>query len=106
MSMPVDPSSNEVNVVALETESTPPPPPPPSGPASVLHGVAIAGMATSALAGIAAMIAFITVRWTGSAAHFVIGAVVLSAVAFLASASAAVFTAARDTYARGPRDHD
>jgi hypothetical protein len=77
--------------------------PVPSGPASRLHGIAIAGMAISALAGTASMLAFATVHWTGAAAHYVIGAVVLSAVAFLACASAAVFTAARDTYAR-PRD--
>lgn len=49
------------------------------------------------------MLAFATVHWTGAAAHYVIGVVVVSAVAFLACASAAVFTAARDTYTR-PRD--
>jgi hypothetical protein len=58
-------------------------------------------MATSALVGIGSMLAFVTVGWTGGAAHLVIGIVVMSAVAFLACASAAVFTAAKDTYANG-----
>ena len=79
-------------------------PAPPSGPTSRLHGLAITGMAVFALAGIGSMLAFVTVRWTGTTARVVIAAVVLSAVGFLACASAAVFTAARDTYAHGPRE--
>lgn len=77
-------------------------PPTPSGPRTHLHGLAIAGMALCALAGTATMLAFATVNWTGAAAHYVIGIVVLSAVGFLACASAAVFTAARDTYLQVP----
>ena len=49
------------------------------------------------------MLAFATVHWTGAAGHYVIGFVVVAAVGFLACASAAVFTAARDTYAH-PRE--
>jgi hypothetical protein len=59
-------------------------------------------MAVSALVGTASMLAFATVHWTGAAGHYVIGIVVLAAVGFLACASAAVFTAARDTYAAVP----
>lgn len=63
-----------------------------------MHGISITGMALSALAGIAAMIAFVTVGWTGAAGHYVVGVVVCAGVGFLAFASIAVFTAARDTY--------
>ena len=72
--------------------------PAPSGPTSRLHGLSITGMALSALFGIASMLAFVTVRWSGAAGRLIVVAVVLSAVAFLACASTAVFTAARDTY--------
>ena len=74
----------------------------PSPPGGRLHGLAIAGMAVSALVGTASMLAFATVHWTGAAGHYVIGVVILAAVGFLACASAAVFTAARDTYAAVP----
>lgn len=73
--------------------------PAPSGPSSRLHGMAIAGMALFALLGIGSMLAFVTIRWTGPAARFVIAVVIFSAIAFLVCASAAVFTAARDMYA-------
>lgn len=78
--------------------------PAPSPPTSRLHASAIAGMALFALFGIGSMLAFVTVRWTGAAGRVVIGAVVFSAIAFLVCASAAVFTAARDTYAAQPRE--
>ena len=58
-------------------------------------------MALSALAGIAATIAFITVGWTSRAGHWVVAAVVFAAVGFLTFASIAVFTAARDAYPSG-----
>lgn len=78
--------------------------PPPSGPSSRLHGLAITGMALCALLGIGSMLAFVTVRWTGTAARYVVGVVILSAVGFLGCASTAVFTAARDMYAHKPRE--
>ena len=81
--------------------------PPPSPPVSRLHGLSITGMALCALTGIASMLAFVTVRWSGPAGHYVIAGVILSAIGFLACASIAVFTAARDTYAErtGQRSH-
>jgi hypothetical protein len=78
--------------------------PPPSPPATRLHAFSIAGMALFALLGIGSMLAFVTIRWTGAAGRAVIGVVIFSAVAFLVCASAAVFTAARDTYARRPHE--
>jgi hypothetical protein len=100
------PGRDELNVVPLganvaEGHGTMPPP---SGPTSRLHGLAITGMALSALIGIAAMLAFVTVRWTDTTGRFLVAAFVIAAVGFLACASAAVFTAARDTYAHSPRD--
>lgn len=77
---------------------------PPSPPSSRLHATAIAGMAISALLGIGSMLAYVTVRWTGAVARVVVGIVIFSAIGFLVCASAAVFTAARDTYARRPRE--
>ena len=95
-----------MNVVALGAEVVEGhgAPPTPSGPTSRLHGLAITGMALFALFGIGSMLAFVTVRWNGGAARLIVAAVVLSAIGFLTCASAAVFTAARDTYARGPRE--
>lgn len=83
----------------------PPPEPPPSAPGS-LHGLAIAGMALCALAGIACLFAFITIRWPDGTGRYVIGAFILTGVGFLACASAAVLTAARDTYANRPTSSD
>ena len=100
------PVGDELNVVPLGAEvaeghgATPAP----SGPTSRLHGLSITGMALFALVGIGSMLAFVTVRWTGAAARFVVAVVVLAAIGFLGCASAAVFTAARDTYAHGPRE--
>ena len=99
------PGKDELNVVPLGAEVAEGhgAPPVPSGPTSRLHGLSITGMALFALLGIGSMLAFVTVRWTGVAARLIVAAVVLSAVGFLACASAAVFTAARDTYARDAR---
>jgi hypothetical protein len=79
-----------------------PPARPPSGPHSKLHAISISGIATSALLGIVSMIAFITVRWPGDTGRFVIALLIFSIVGFLASASIAVFSAAKDTYASMP----
>ncbi|CAN5551380.1 hypothetical protein BH24ACT26_BH24ACT26_16410 [soil metagenome] len=57
-------------------------------------------MAACAVLGICATIAFITVGWPGTMGRSVIGIVIFSAIGFLACASAAVFSAARDTYPR------
>ena len=84
----------EKNVVRLPQE---PPPAASPTPPGRLHGLAIAGMAVSALVGIVAMLIFITVSNTG---RVMVVAFVLSGLGFLTCASLAVLTAARDTYAR------
>ena len=71
-------------------------------PVGRLHGLAILGMATCALLGIASMLAFITISWPGSVGRFIIGVFVFTIVGFMTFASLAVFAAARDTY---PRHH-
>jgi hypothetical protein len=63
-----------------------------------LHGLATIAMAGSAIIGIGAMLAFITIGWPGESGRYVIGVVIFSAVTFIASALIAVFAAARDTY--------
>ncbi len=74
-------------------------------PPSRIHGLAIGGMAICALIGIGSMLAFITVRWPGSSGRYIVGAFVIAGLGFLTCASAAVLTAARDTYSRSdPRD--
>lgn len=83
------------NIVDLGKE--PPAEDPPRRPGR-LHGAAITVMALSALAGIVAMVAFITIDW-GGASRYLVVALVMAGVCFLAAASVAVFSAARDTYA-------
>ena len=75
-------------------------------PPSRLHGLSIAGMAGCALVGIIAMLAFITVNWSAGAGRVVVATFVLSGIGFLACASTAVLTAARDTYPRSPADEE
>ena len=58
----------------------------------------IGGMAVSALVGVAALFAFITVGWPEGIRRFIIVLFFLSGIVFLGCASAAVFSAARDTY--------
>lgn len=57
-------------------------------------------MAISVLAGIVAVFLLIVVSWPANLRRFVIAILVFSVVGFLASSAIAVFTAARDTYAR------
>lgn len=75
-------------------------PPPAVARPSRAHGIGIAGMAISALLGTVAMLAFVSVRWPNDTGRFLIAAVFLCAVAFMAFSSVAVFSAARDTYPR------
>ncbi|HYI44691.1 MAG TPA: hypothetical protein VE174_04425 [Actinomycetota bacterium] len=72
----------------------------PVSPPGRLHGLSIAGMAVSALVGIAALFAFITINWPGSSSRYVMIAFIAAGVAFMTFASTAVLTAARDTYSR------
>lgn len=83
----------------------PPAAPPPSRPGK-LHGIAIAGMAVSALVGIAAMLLFVTVGWPGDTRRYPITVFVFAVVGFMTCASIAVFAAARDTYSRGGARRD
>ena len=85
------------NVVPLPGDRPVIEPPPPSPPGRI-HGLAIAGMGISAIVGVAAMLAFITVTWPDSLSRVVIGVCLISGLAFLAFASTAVLSAARDTY--------
>jgi hypothetical protein len=71
----------------------------PVSPPGRLHGLSIAGMAVCALVGIVAMFAFVTINW-GTSGRYVVGAFIAAGVGFLACASIAVLTAARDTYPR------
>ena len=86
------------NIVPLPGEPPPPEPSIPPAPPGRLHGLAIAGMGISAIVGVMGMLAFITVTWPANVARVVIGICLFSGLAFLTFASAAVFTAARDTY--------
>lgn len=89
-------------VLPIGVEPEPEPPSPATRP-SRIHGIAIAGMAMSALVGIVAMFLFVSVGWPDDSGRYVIAIFFLSAIVFIACASAAVFTAARDTYAVNPR---
>lgn len=93
---PAEPPSQD-KVVRLPAGYEPPPEPPPAPPGR-LHGIFIGGMAVSALVGVAALFAFITVGWPDSVRRYIIGLFFFAGIAFLACASAAVFSAARDTY--------
>jgi hypothetical protein len=65
-----------------------------------LHGFATAGMALCAVVAIVAGLAFLTIGWPGRSGRIVIAIGVGAVLGFLTCMSAAVFTAARDTYAR------
>jgi hypothetical protein len=101
---PPDKSATE-NIVSLPGASERRPTPPARRFGRV-HGLATAGMALSAMVGILAMLAFITVGWPGRTGRYVIAVVVCAALIFLTCASIAVLAAARDSYARPPdREH-
>lgn len=93
----------EADVVVLPAEVQARPDEPTPSPPGPLHGAAITGMALSALVGIAALFASITVGWPGDTAKYPRVVFVCAAVAFVACASVAVFTAARDTYANASK---
>lgn len=91
--------TDERNVVPLGKDPEPEPELPPTPPGKI-HGLAIAGMAMSALVAILAGFLFIAIGWPGNTGKVVASIGFLGGVSFLVCASAAVFTAARDTYAR------
>lgn len=86
------------NVVQLPGDPLPPDPPTPPSPPGRVHGTAIAGMGISAIVGVCAMVALVTITWPDNLSRVVVGICLLSGLAFLAFASMAVFSAARDTY--------
>ena len=95
------PREDMPNVVRLPGEGPPPEPhQAPSAPGR-LHGLAIAGMGVSALVGVAAVLAFITITWPADMSRYVVAIFLVSGIVFLVSASTAVFSAARDTYRNG-----
>ena len=87
--------SRPENVVRLPAD---PPPEPPVTPPGRMHGLSIAGMGISAIIGVTAMVAFITVTWPENIARIVVGICLFSGLAFMTFAATAVFSAARDTY--------
>jgi len=95
-----DESKSSGNVVPLGVDPPATEPPKPSKPIGRLHGMAIVGMAVSALLGIGAMLAFITISWPDDTSRYVLAVFMISVVGFMTSASLAVFSAARDTYPR------
>ena len=86
------------NVVPLPGDGPPPEPTVEPTPPGRLHGLAIAGMGLSALVGVAAVLAYITISWPRQMAGYVIAVFVIAGLFFLSCASIAVFSAARDTY--------
>jgi hypothetical protein len=96
-------SPEQEEVVSLGRE---PPSPAASAPPrrlGTLHGLATTGMAVFAFLAITCVFALVTVRWAGSVMRYLIAALVMSVVGAMACASAAVLSAARDTYARDGR---
>lgn len=89
------------NVVRLPGEGPPPEPKLVPTPPGRLHGLAIAGMGVSALVGVAAVLAFITISWPADMSRYVVAVFLISGVVFMTCASMAVFSAARDTYRNG-----
>ena len=81
------------------TEGAVEPPVPPTPPGR-MHGMAIAGMALSALLGVVALLGLVTVSWPESLARLITTLIIGAGVLFITCASAAVLTAARDTYVR------
>lgn len=101
-----DESNPSENVVPLGVDPPAPEPPKSSRPTGRLHGMAIVGMAVSALLGIGAMLAFITISWPDDTSRYVLAVFMISVIGFMTSASLAVFSAARDTYPRHDKSTD
>jgi hypothetical protein len=90
-------NDDDADVVPLGVEKQEDPPPP-ARQHSALHMLAISGMSLSALVGIIVLFLSIGIGLPESGRRTVIAIVVGAAVVFLACASTAVFTAARETY--------
>ncbi len=96
-------NDDEGEVVPLDVAPPAPVPPPRQ---SGLHGLAIAGMSLSALVGVCVLFLSIGIGLPAGGRRIATAIIVGAVVVFLACASTAVFTAARDTYpsrtGRGP----
>ncbi len=90
-----DPDDATVVPLGVEKQEDPPPPPRQHSP---LHMLAISGMSVSALVGICVLFLSIGIGLPPGGRRASTVVVVGAAVVFLACASAAVFTAARETY--------
>lgn len=90
-------NDDDAEVVPLGVEKKEDPPPPPRAH-STLHTLAISGMSLSALLGICVLFLSIGIGLPAGGRRASIVIVVGAAVVFLACASTAVFTAARETY--------
>jgi hypothetical protein len=86
--------------VPLRSEPMAPEPLPKPKPLSRLHGLATGGMALCAFVGILSLVALITVRWPGTSSRYVKGVFIAAGFGLLLCCCIAVFSAARDTYAR------
>ena len=90
---------HEPNVVPLGREVVPRHDEP-TRPRGRIHQLAIIAMSMCAVLGILATLAFITVAWPRDSGRYVIAVLIVAIVGFIASASIAVLSAARDTYVR------
>jgi hypothetical protein len=87
--------SGDVVPLGVEKQEEPPPPP---RQHSGLHTLAISGMSISALVGICVLFLSIGIGLPAGGRKAATATVVGAAIVFLACASTAVFTAARETY--------
>ena len=69
-----------------------------------LHALATTGVAVFAVAGLLAILAFVTVGWPGDTGRYLVAIFIGSVIGCFACASAAVFTAARSTYPGQPEE--
>ena len=87
-------------IVTLRTQPVIAEPLPRPKPLSRIHSIATGGMALCALVGIISLLALITVRWPANSSRYVKGVFIAAGFGLLLCCCIAVFSAARDTYAR------
>ena len=87
-------------IVTLRTQPIVTEPVPKPRSLSRLHSIATGGMALCAFVGILSLLALITVRWPGNSSRYARGLFIAAGFGLLLCCCIAVFSAARDTYAR------